>query len=111
MSKIAITPHDGPIKVVWNGHAVATSTNVLDLREGGAEPVLYVPRADADMRFFERTERTTHCPYKGDAKYFSLHDGDTRADNAVWTYEAPIAGAELIKDHLAFYQNKVTIEG
>ena len=111
MSRLAITPHSGEVKVTWNGRAVATSSNALDLREGGAAPVLYVPREDADMRFFARTDRTTHCPYKGDANYFSLHDGDARADNAVWTYETPIAEADAIKDHLAFYPNKVTIEG
>ena len=111
MSKIAIEPHHGTVKVLWNGHVIARSEKALDLIEGGASAVLYVPRADADMAFFERSERTTRCPYKGEANYFTLHDGKNRDENAVWTYEAPIAGVEPIKDHLAFYPNKVTIEG
>ena len=108
---ITITPHAGPIKIVWCGHVVAASSKALDLKEGGAPAVLYVPRADADMTFFERTARTSRCPYKGEANYFSLHQGTERADNAVWTYETPIADVAPIKDHLAFYANHVTIEG
>ena len=108
---ITITPHAGPIKIVWRGHVVAASDNALDLKEGGAPPVLYVPRADADMTFFERTSRTSRCPYKGEANYFTLHQGTERAENAVWTYETPIADVASIKEHLAFYTNQVSIEG
>ena len=108
---ITITPHAGPIKIIWRGHVVAASDTALDLKEGGAAPVLYVPRADADMSFFERTARTSHCPHKGDANYFTLHQGTDRAENAVWSYETPIADVAPIGEHLAFYTSQVTIEG
>jgi uncharacterized protein (DUF427 family) len=110
MSYITITPHEGAVRILWRGHAIVSTTRALDLREGGAGPVLYVPREDADMAYFAKTARSTHCPHKGDAGYFSLHDGETRAENAVWTYETPLPGAAAIKDHLAFYPNQVTIE-
>ena len=108
---ITIKPHAGPIKVTWRGHTVAQSSKALDLVENGGTPVLYVPREDADMTFFTRTARTTRCPYKGEASYFSLQQGAERADNVVWTYETPIAAVAPIKDHLAFYPNHVRIEG
>ena len=111
MTHLAITPHPSPVKVVWRGHVVAASEHALDLREGGGRPVLYVPRADADMAFFDRTPRTSRCPWKGEAGYFTLHHGAERAENAVWTYETPIEGAMAIKGHLAFYPDQVTIEG
>jgi uncharacterized protein (DUF427 family) len=110
MAHLSITPHGGSIKVLWRGHVVAASDTALDLREGGGAPVLYVPREDADLSFFEKTTRSTHCPHKGNAAYFSLHHGDERAENAVWTYETPFDGAAAIKGHLAFYPNQVTIE-
>ena len=111
MAHLAITPHAGPVKIVWRGHVVASSDHALDLVEGGGRAVLYVPRADADMAFFTKTARTTRCPWKGEAGYFSLQHGTERADNAVWTYETPVEGAAAIAGHLAFYPDQVTIEG
>jgi uncharacterized protein (DUF427 family) len=107
--KITIEQSNQPVTVTWQGHVVARSTNALELREGSYPPVLYVPRADADMAYFSRTDRQTTCPHKGVASYFSLtHAGATDA-NSVWTYETPKAGVEAIAGHLAFYPDKVVI--
>ncbi len=110
MAHIAITPHAGTVKVTWRGHVVATSQAALDLKEGGGAPVIYIPRGDADMSYFSKTARTSRCPWKGEAGYFTLQHGDERAENVVWTYEDPIEAALAIKGHLAFYPNQVTIE-
>ena len=67
----------------------------------------YIPRADVDMAQLTRTEHATYCPYKGDCAYYSLPAGGERAVNAVWTYEAPYAAVAAIKDHLAFYPDRV----
>jgi uncharacterized protein (DUF427 family) len=58
------------------------------------------------MDRLERTSHKTHCPFKGDASYFSLKGG---AENAVWTYETPFDEMLAIKDLLAFYPDKVSI--
>ena len=49
----------------------------------------------------------SHCPYKGDANYFGIGVDGKSAANAVWTYEAPYAAVAEIKDHLAFYPDRV----
>jgi uncharacterized protein (DUF427 family) len=59
------------------------------------------------MERLERTSHSTHCPFKGDASYFSLKGGP---DNAVWSYETPFDEMAVIKEYVAFYPNKVTIE-
>ena len=110
MSHITITPSGKTIRVLWNGQVIATSEHALDLKEGGAPIVRYIPHSDADMRFFIATDRKTRCPYKGEASYFSLKDGAAQADNAVWSYVTPIADAAAIAGHLAFYPNIVTFE-
>jgi uncharacterized protein (DUF427 family) len=110
MAHIVIAPAASRIVVRWRGHVVADTTDALELREGSSPPVLYIPRAGADMKHFARTERHTNCPYKGEARYFSLTDGTARDENAVWSYETPKAGVEAIAGHLAFYPNKVEIE-
>ena len=107
---ITITPSPARVRVRFNGKVVAETTRAIELKEEGYRLVRYIPRADIDMRFFERTTRVTHCPYKGDANYFSLVDKDVRADNAVWTYEHPGTAVAAIAGHLAFYPSRVEIE-
>jgi uncharacterized protein (DUF427 family) len=59
------------------------------------------------MRLFVRSAHTTHCPYKGDAAYYSLSVDGRTAENAVWSYEAPYPAMASIKEHLAFYPDRV----
>lgn len=79
------------------------------MREAGYKPVVYFPREDIDMSLFERSDRVTTCPYKGQANYYSITDGGARDDNAVWTYETPIAAVAEIAGRLAFYPNRVEV--
>jgi uncharacterized protein (DUF427 family) len=104
---ITVTPHPKRVRVSFNGRTVADTTSAVALQEGGYKPVLYMPRADADMTLFERTAQTTRCPHKGQASYYSLKVGDRTAANAVWTYEAPHDQVAAIRGHLAFYPDRV----
>jgi uncharacterized protein (DUF427 family) len=103
---ITIAPHPAHVVVTAGGRVVADTQAALALQEANYPAVLYVPRDDVDMSLLDRTDRTTYCPYKGDAAYFSVPGGT----NAVWTYEAPYDAVSPIKDHLAFYPDRVTIE-
>jgi uncharacterized protein (DUF427 family) len=106
---ITIAPAEGRLVVRWRGRTIADTRRALELREHGYPPVFYIPREDADMSLFARSARETMCPYKGRANYFSLRDGESLDADAVWTYETPIAGVAAIKDHLAFYPDRVQI--
>jgi uncharacterized protein (DUF427 family) len=107
---ITIEPIVERVRVIWRGRTIGESARALELRESGYKPVAYIPREDVDMTLLKRTDRVTTCPYKGEANYFSLRDGEMHDDNAVWTYEHPIAGVAEIASHLAFYPNRVEIE-
>jgi uncharacterized protein (DUF427 family) len=90
------------------------STTILDttgarlLHESNILPLAYVPLADLDPSLLERTRTTTHCPFKGDATYWSLRlsDDDVRPD-LVWGYEQPMEGAEWLKGYAALYWDRV----
>src|ERR1700748_1796674 len=86
---------------------LADSRDALILREAGYPAVQYIPRKDVDMTLLERSAYVTYCPYKGNCAYFSIPSGGERAINAVWTYEAPYDAVAAIRNHLAFYPDKV----
>ena len=104
-----ITIERNPNQVVISvaGRVIARTRDALTLREASYPAVHYVPRKDVDMAFLQRTDHSTYCPYKGDCAYFSIPLGGERSTNAVWTYEAPYPAVESIKDHLAFYPDRV----
>jgi len=77
------------------------------LHESGLLPALYVPVADVRSELLVKTEHSTHCPYKGDASYWSMTVGDRTAENAVWGYEAPLESANFIEGYLALYWDRV----
>jgi uncharacterized protein (DUF427 family) len=97
-------------RVRFEGHVIADSADVLVLKEAGYQPVSYFPRVDVAMAFLSRTDRDTHCPYKGHARYFTLAMDGHIAENAVWSYEDPYPAMELIRGRLAFFPNQVEIE-
>ena len=104
---IAIEPNPHRVRVLLGGVIVAETTRALTLKEASYPPVQYIPREDAQMDLFVPSAHVTHCPYKGDASYFSLTAGGLAKRDAVWSYENPAPAVARIKDHLAFYPNKV----
>jgi uncharacterized protein (DUF427 family) len=85
------------------GQTVVSSKHTKLMHETGLLPVYYFPLSDVRMDLLEPTDRRTHCPLKGDASYWSIRVGDRVAENAVWTYPAPIEGAPPIEGLVAFY--------
>ncbi len=102
-TRITIRKAEGMWSVRAGGAVLGESRNALELTEGDNAPVIYFPREDIAMAFLDRTDHSTHCPWKGDASYFSIVTKSQTLKNAVWTYEAPIEDVAGIKDHVAFY--------
>ena len=96
--------------LMYGQEGTGKTTHALTLKEASYPAVQYVPREDANMALLARTERTTHCPYKGDANYFSINANGKSIENSIWTYETPFPAMAEIAGHLAFYPDKVTIE-
>ncbi|MGJ4887209.1 DUF427 domain-containing protein [Bradyrhizobium sp. HKCCYLRH3099] len=107
---ITITANPRRVRVLADGVVIADTNRALTLKEASYPAVQYVPRADADMAALQKTERVTHCPYKGDASYFSIKANGKTLDNAIWSYEVPFPAMTEIAGHLAFYSDKVRIE-
>ena len=104
---ITVKPNPARVVVTVGGRVIADTRNALTLREASYPAVQYVPRGDVDMTLLQRTDHATYCPYKGECAYYSIPSGGARAANAVWTYEKPYEAVSVIKDHLAFYPDRV----
>jgi uncharacterized protein (DUF427 family) len=113
---VKVPESDHPITIERNAHrvivtiagrVVADTREALTLREASYPAVQYVPRKNVDMTLLERTDHVTYCPYKGDCAYYSIPLGGERSINAVWTYANPYPVVMPIKDHLAFYPDRV----
>jgi uncharacterized protein (DUF427 family) len=112
--RITTKPAKARVRVTFKGEVIADTTDAIALEEAMgagkstvAPVVYYIPRKDVKMDRLVRTSHSTHCPFKGDASYFSLRNGP---ENAVWSYEQPIDEMSVIRDHLAFYPDKVSFE-
>ena len=106
---ITLTPAASRWRAKFAGHVIADSADALILQESTYPAVVYFPRIDVEMGFLSRTERGTHCPYKGDANYFTVLMDGQFAENAVWTYEQQFEGMDPIADRVAFYTDRVEV--
>jgi uncharacterized protein (DUF427 family) len=107
---ITISPARERVRVRFGDDVIADASDALDLKESTYPVARYVPRSAVQMDRLVKTDHTTHCPYKGDASYFSIVAKDgTRLENAVWSYETPFPAMAEIAGYLAFYPNKVEI--
>ena len=101
---IQVAPAAGRVRVTWRGEVIADSGDALAMKEGDYPVVHYIPRKDVKMDRLARTAHGTHCPFKGDASYFSIAD---ETKDAAWSYEQPFREMAAIKGYLAFYPDKV----
>ena len=110
--RVSAAPVGVRVRARFDGEILADSLAAIKLEEDKvghvvAPVIYYFPRRDVNMARLARTGHHTDCPFKGRASYYSIVDGP---DNAVWTYETPYDEMLAIKEHLAFYPDKVEIE-
>jgi len=112
--RIEIAPSAAHVRVTCEGEVIADTREAVEMRESTGEGkktvaavVYYIPRKDVRMDRLARSNHATHCPFKGDASYFSIVGGPA---DAAWSYETPYDEMLAIRERLAFYPDKLTIE-
>lgn len=107
---ITIDRVPGTVRVLFEGHGIADSDDVVVLREANYPPVYYFPRDSVQTAFLRRTDKVTHCPYKGDAAYFTIYRDRQIIENAAWSYEDPHSAVGAIAGRIAFYPEHVEFQ-
>ena len=102
---IHISPAKGRYRLRLDDVILGETNQAIWVKEGGHPNRLYVPRADVAMNLLTPSSRTSHCPLKGEARYYSVG----AAQNVIWSYESPKSAALAIAGHLAFYP-EITVE-
>lgn len=91
------------VRALFGGEVVLDTRRGRLLHETGLLPQLYVPEGDVRGELLERTDHKTHCPFKGDAAYWSVRVGGRLAENAVWAYPDPNPESSWLRGYQAFY--------
>jgi uncharacterized protein (DUF427 family) len=106
---ITVKPSSDRVTVRAGDATIADSTASLVLQEANYPPVRYIPIADVDQALLAPSETSTYCPFKGEASYWSITSDPDRGEDAVWFYDEPYDAVAEIRDHVAFYPNRVEI--
>jgi uncharacterized protein (DUF427 family) len=106
---ISVAPFDGSVTITYGDRVIARTHDALVLQEAGYRPVYYLPLDAVDADVLRPTPHATYCPYKGDASYYSLVDGEAVSENAVWCYVRPYDAVADIAGRVAFYPDRVEI--
>ncbi|SEK62855.1 DUF427 domain-containing protein [Pacificibacter marinus] len=107
---IKIRKAPGKYVVRAGGAVLGETSDALEVIEGDYPPVIYFPRDALAMAFLDASDTTSHCPFKGDASYYSIQTKSVLIEDAAWSYENPLQGMEKIKGYLAFYPQKAAVE-
>jgi uncharacterized protein (DUF427 family) len=109
---IKVTPGSEQIVVRVEDTVVAISSRPLVLTETGCPARYYLPQTDVRMDLLRSSATTSHCPFKGDAVYWSVETGDGVAEDVAWSYPEPFPRVEEVGGLLAFWSEKpgVTLE-
>jgi uncharacterized protein (DUF427 family) len=105
--RLFLHPFPRRVRARLAGATILDSTRGALLHESQILPRLYIPLQDLRADLLERTEHSTHCPFKGDASYWSVRVGDRVAENAVWTYEDPLPAAEWLRGLVSVYPERM----
>lgn len=107
---ISVEPYRGTVDVRFSDAIIASTRDALILREKGYEPVFYIPFEHIYFEFLRPSRTRTHCPFKGEARYWSVEAVGEAEDDVLWAYEAPYEDMLAIAGRGAFDRSKVSIE-
>ena len=100
-------PYPRRVRAFLEGVAVADSDRALLMLEARHLPVYYFPPEDVRTDLLDSTDKSTQCPHKGEASYWSVTVGDRVARNAVWSYQDPLPDRADIKGRMALYWHRM----
>lgn len=107
---VDMIPAKKSFQLTWGGEELARSRNVIEVHESKHPVRLYFPVGDVQMDALIANDHSSYCPYKGEARYWSIHTKSGDLDNAVWAYDEPYSECAELVGHVCFYTDKPGFE-
>lgn len=101
--QIVLSAPEAALTVRLGDVTIAASRRAIRLDEDHCPPRYYLPREDVDMARLSATAHSSYCPFKGDARYWTVEAGGRQAVNAAWAYDAPYDECLALAGRIAFY--------
>src|SRR3954463_10005534 len=108
-TRVDILPSSRHVRVEVDGETIAESTGPRLLFETGLPVRYYVPKTHVRMGLLTPTESVSHCPYKGQAEYWSVRAGDRLIEDVAWSYPAPLPESMRVAGMICFYDEKAAV--
>jgi uncharacterized protein (DUF427 family) len=108
-TRVDILATSRPVRAELDGVVLAESPNARVLFETGLPPRWYLPKTDLRMSLLMPTGTVTHCPYKGQAQYWSVRLGDRLVEDLAWSYRTPLPESQKIAGLVAFYTERIDL--
>jgi uncharacterized protein (DUF427 family) len=108
-TRIDILPSSRHVRIEIDGVTVAESSNPALLFETGLPVRYYLPKTHVRLDLLTHTDFESHCPYKGQAEYWSVRTGETLHEDVAWSYPTPLPESLGVAGHIAFYDEKVDV--
>lgn len=107
--KVEISAPDFAVQVLLDGDVIAQTHRAVRLDEGNYPPRYYLPAQDVAMDRLSATDHTSHCPFKGDARYWTVITAERKVENGAWAYDAPFDECLALKGRIAFYSETIDV--
>ena len=108
-TRVDILPSSRHVRVELDGETIAESTSPRLLFETGLPVRYYLPKTHVRMDLLIPTETASHCPYKGEAEWWSVRVGDTVHEDLAWSYPTTLPESQKVAGLVAFYNEKLDI--
>jgi len=95
------------LRVEFSGETLADTVRAYRVLETSHPPTYYIPQVDMKMELLRPNDTRSFCEYKGEACYWDIHAGARTSVAAAWSYPSPSQAYTVLRDHLAFYPQRV----
>lgn len=108
-TRVDILASSRHVRVERDGAVLADTTHARGLFETGLPVRWYIPKVDVRMDLLVATDTVSHCPYKGQAEYWSAQVDGRLVKDLAWSYPWPLPESEKIAGLISFYNERVDL--
>ena len=108
-TRVEILPSSRHVRIELEGVTIAETAKPTLLFETGLPTRYYLPKTHVRLDLLVPSDTASHCPYKGQAEYWSIRLDDEIRPDIAWSYRTPLQESQKIAGLISFYPDKVEL--